>query len=85
MHRLGFYVCVVDLEDGLISALGADAAQRVVGQQGELARFRRFQRQQAQRNRPLKHQLHRLTGTKSGRKARYAGALVEALSLDSLP
>lgn len=85
MQSLGFYVCVADLEDELIRALGADAVQRVVDQQGELASFRRFQRQPAHRPRMLEQQLHRFIGTKSGRKARYARALVEALRLDSLP
>ena len=30
MERLGFYVCVVDLEDELIRALGTDSVEQVV-------------------------------------------------------
>ncbi len=51
----------------------------VVEQQGELALFRTFQKQPAQRERPVEAQLRRFLGTHSGRKAQYARALVEAL------
>jgi hypothetical protein len=33
----------------------------------------------------VSHQLHRFLGTTSGRKARYAGLLVEHLDLDRVP
>ena len=36
MERLGFYVCVADLEDELIRALGVPAVERVLDTQGEL-------------------------------------------------
>src|SRR5688572_1643883 len=36
MERLGFYVCVADLEDELIRALGASAVEQVVEAQGDL-------------------------------------------------
>ena len=42
MEMLGFYVCVEDLEDELIRALGVDAVLAVVGDQGESAGFRTF-------------------------------------------
>src|ERR1700687_6377358 len=45
MERLGFYVCVADLEDELIRSLGPAAVERVIDAQGEMEQFRTFQRQ----------------------------------------
>ena len=39
----GFFACVADLEDELIGALGTQAVERVLEEQGELHSFRRFQ------------------------------------------
>jgi hypothetical protein len=85
MERLGFFVCARDLEDELIRGLGAVTVERVVEEQGELASFRRFQKQPAQREKPVDQQLRRFLGTHSGRKAQYARALVEALDADTTP
>jgi hypothetical protein len=85
MASLGFYVCVLDLEDELIRRLGAAAVEQVVETQGELGSFRTFQRQPAQRDRGIHQQLHRFIGTRSGRKSRYARLLVDALDLTSVP
>jgi hypothetical protein len=85
MASLGFYVCVLDLEDELIRCLGAAAVEQVVASQGELGPFRTFQRQPAQRERGLHQQLHRFMGTGSGRKTRYAQLLVDALDLTTVP
>ena len=51
LERLGFYVCVADLEDEMIRSLGAASVERLVADQGELASFRTFCRQPAQRDR----------------------------------
>ena len=85
IETLGFFVCVRDLEDELIRALGVEAVERVVEAQGELARFRKLQGQPAWRGQPLDEQLRRFFGAGSGRKARVAPALVAALDLDSVP
>jgi len=85
LERLGFFVCVADLEDELIRALGTRTVEDVVEAQGELSSFRTFQRQPAQRTRPLDAQLRRFLGTHSGRKRRYARELVDALDLDRAP
>ena len=45
MERLGFFVCVQDLEDELIRALGVAAVEDVVAAQGELRPFRTLQKQ----------------------------------------
>lgn len=81
----GFHVCRRDLEDELLRALGVDAVLRILERDGELGRFRTFQRQPAQRERPVTAHLHRFLGIRSGRKIRYGRLLVEALDLDRVP
>jgi hypothetical protein len=85
MERLGFYVCVADLEDELIRALGAAVVEQVVDAQGELQAFRSFQHQPEWRGRTNEEQLRRFFGTKGGRKIQSAAVLVEALDLDRVP
>jgi hypothetical protein len=85
MESLGFYVCVEDLEDELIRALGADTVERLVEEQGELRSFRTLQRQPAQQGRTREAQLRRFLGTRGGRKIQYAPLLVEALAPDRVP
>lgn len=85
LSPLGFFVCVDDLEDELIRALGTDRVLRVVEDQGELPLFRTLQKQPAQRDRGLAEQLHRFMGTRSGRKEQYAAALAAALAPDRVP
>jgi hypothetical protein len=85
MESLGFYVCDCDLEDELIRALGARAVEQVIADEGDLASFRRLQQQPAQRNWTTECQLRRFMGTRSGRKARYAPLLVDALDLTRVP
>ncbi|MET7456832.1 ATP-dependent endonuclease [Streptomyces sp. NPDC005574] len=85
LESLGFHVCVADLEDELIRALGAEGVQQVIEDQGEMRPFHTFQGQPAQRERPVEHQLRRFMGTHSGRKALYAQALVAHLDLGRVP
>lgn len=85
MERLGFYVCVADLEDELIRSHGAAAVEDLLDAQGDLGSFRIFQRQPAQRGRTREAQLRRFLGTRSGRKAQYARLLVGALDLTAVP
>lgn len=85
IERLGFHVCVADLEDELIRSLGAAAVEQVVEAEGELGSFRIFQKQPAQRGRSAEAQLRRFLGTHSGRKSKYARLLVLALDLDRAP
>jgi hypothetical protein len=85
MERLGFYVCVADLEDELIRALGTDLVLRIVEAARELGAFRTLQRQPAQQARTLEQQLRRFIGTRGGRKIRYAELLVDALPPTRVP
>ena len=85
MERLGFYVCVADLEDELIRALGAAAVERVLDAKGDLELFRTFQKQPTWRGRTAEEQLRRFIGTTSGRKIQSGAMLVDALDLDRIP
>jgi hypothetical protein len=85
MEALGFYVCVADLEDELIRALGTASVERIIEAQGELGSFRILQRQPAQQGRSHEAQLHRFMGTRSGRKSQYARLLAGALDLTRVP
>jgi hypothetical protein len=85
MEGLGFYVCVEDLEDELIRALGASAVEEVVEAQGDLGSFRTLQKQPAWQGRPREDQLRRFMGSGGSRKIRYARYLVEALEPGNVP
>jgi len=85
MERLGFYVCVADLEDELIRALGAARVEQVVEAQGDLGPFRTLQKQPAWKGRPAEEQLRRFMGSGGRRKIRYARFLVEALDPTQVP
>lgn len=80
-----FFVCVADLEDELIRALGVTRVAELVRAEGDLRALQTFLRQPAQRGRPSPQQLRRFLGTKKGRKIRYGRALVEALDPDRIP
>jgi hypothetical protein len=85
MEALGFYVCVADLEDELIRALGAAAVERVADAQGDLGSFRTLQKQPAWQGRTTEDQLRRFMGSGGRRKIRYARLLVDALDLTQVP
>jgi hypothetical protein len=85
LEALGFYVCVEDLEDELIRALGVTAVEEVIRALGHLDSFRTFQKQPAWRERSTEEQLRRFLGTYRGRKIRAAPLLVEALDLTRVP
>jgi hypothetical protein len=85
MEKLGFYVCVVDLEDELIRANGAAAVEELLDAHGDLVPFRTLQKQAAWRGRATEEQLRRFMGSGGSRKLRYARLLVEALDLARAP
>jgi hypothetical protein len=85
LEAFGFFACVTDLEDELIRALGAEAVERVLEAQAELASFRRFQAMPQHRRAPVHQQLRRFLGTRATRKIRSAQRLVETLDLARLP
>jgi hypothetical protein len=85
IEALGFYVCVADLEDELIRALGTESVEQVVDAQGDLGSFRTLQKQPAWRGRSTGEQLRRFMGSGGSRKIRYARLLVEALDPSRVP
>ena len=85
MERLGFHVCVADLEDELIRALGPASVEAVLASQGDLGSFRTFQKQPAWRGQSIEAQLRRFMGSADRRKIRYARLLVDALDLAQVP
>jgi hypothetical protein len=78
------FVCVKDLEDELIRALGADRVQEVIAAHGELDTFRHFQNQVFWRGRRVEGQLRRWLQN-GGRQHRYPPLLVGAMELEELP
>jgi hypothetical protein len=85
LERLGFFVCVADLEDELIRSLGVASVEQVIEGQGELGSLRTLQKQPAHRGEPAVRQLRRFMGTRSGRKSRYARLLAEAVDPARVP
>lgn len=85
MERLGFHVCVEDLEDELIRAVGAARVVALIDSQGDLGSFRSLQRQPQWRGQLLEAQLRRFLGSGARRKLRYARLLAGAVDLDRLP
>jgi len=85
LERLGFYVCVKDLEDELIRAIGAARVEELIDSQGDLGSFRSLQRQPEWRGQPTGAQLRRFFGSGARRKSRYARLLAGAVDLDRLP
>jgi AAA domain, putative AbiEii toxin, Type IV TA system len=78
----GFFVCVRDLEEELIRALGAQLVEQIIAQNGDLAAFRIFQQQPDQRGLAIEDQIHRFI---SRRKVEFAPLLVDALTLPNVP
>jgi hypothetical protein len=81
----GFHVCVADLEDELIRAVGAAQVEALFAAQRELGSFRTLQNQAVWRGREIGAQLRRFLGSGARRKACYARLLVEAVDLDRVP
>lgn len=74
-----FFVCVADLEDELIRALGPERVEEVIRSEDELRPWQTFLGQPAQHGRDRHQQVRRFLSTKKGRKIRYGRLLVEAL------
>jgi hypothetical protein len=85
LSGLGFFKCSADLEDELIRALGADAVEAVIDAAGEAHSLRLLAGMPAQRHWTRAAVLRRFLGVRSGRKARYAALLVDALEPGRVP
>jgi hypothetical protein len=82
---LGFFKCTADLEDELIRALGVEAVEDVIEAAGDMRSLRLLAGMPAQRDWSRVAVLRRFLGVRSGRKARYAALLVEALQPERVP
>jgi hypothetical protein len=85
MEQLGFFVCVDDLEDEFIRAVGAAKVEVLFDSQGDLGSFRSMQAQPAWRGREIEAQMRRFLGSGSRRKLRYARLLAETTELERMP
>ena len=85
LERLGFFVCVADLEDELVRAAGTALAAEVLAAHGDLGAFRTIKRQPAWRGKDEAAQLRRFLGAGAQRKLRYARLLTEAIDPDRIP
>lgn len=85
LERAGFFVCVDDLEDELIRAVGQSGVEAVLAAEGDLGSFRTLQKQQPWREAPFDAQMRRFLGAGSRRKLRYARLLVLALDAENVP
>ena len=84
MEALGFFVCDRDLEDELIKALGVDAVESLIAEQGDLHAFETLTKQPYHRDGNRLDQLRRFLTSQSGRK-HYIPLLVESLELGAEP
>ena len=82
---LGFHVCVKDLEDELIGAVGAARVEELFESQGDLGSFRTLQMQPDWRGRAVDDQMRRFLGSGARRKLRYARLLTETVGLGRVP
>jgi hypothetical protein len=85
LERLGFHVCVEDLEDELVRAVGLEGVEAVLDAEGDLRSFRTLQHQAPWQDQPVEAQLRRFFGSGARRKLRYAGLLVEAAEWERIP
>ena len=77
LEYVGLFVCVDDLEDELVRAVGAARVEALFESQADLTSYRSLQTQPAWRGRDPQAQMRRFLGSGSGRKLRYARLLVE--------
>ena len=82
LEALGFFACENDLEFELVRAVGTEQVLDLVEREGELSRFRTFQKQLAKRELSLDEQVWRFMWN---RKVRYAALLVQELDLERVP
>jgi hypothetical protein len=85
LDRLGFFVCVADLEDELIRAAGPRRVLELFAGHRDLGAFRTIQQQPAWQGKDEAAQMRRFLGAGAQRKLRYARLLTDAISLDRMP
>jgi OLD-like protein len=79
------FVCVQDIEDELLRALGTERTLELIAAQGEIETFRHFQNQVFWRGKPVERQLRRWLRAADGRSNGYPPLLVSALEPHEIP
>lgn len=82
---IGLFVCVDDLEDELIRAVGVGRATAVIESQGDLRSLEKLMMQPEWRSEQPDRQIRRFIGSGAGRKLRYARLFADEIDLDCLP
>jgi len=82
MEQLGFFVCIADLEDELLRALGAQDAEALIDAHGDLAEFQTLQQQPQYQAASLDDQVKAFVRK---RKIEYAPLLVDRIDLARMP
>ncbi len=85
LERLGFYVCVDDLEDEMLRAVGSSPVEALFESEGDLRAFRTLQGQPAWRGHEVQAQMRRFLGAGARRKHRYGRLLAGAVHLERVP
>lgn len=85
LESLGIYVCVEDLEDELIRAVGPSRVEAILQREDDLGSFRSLQKQPAWRDSDITAQLRRFMGAGARRKLRYARLLTLELDPHQIP
>jgi len=82
LESLGFFACVVDLEDELLRSIGPAEAERVIERHGHTSSFRKMRQEPHYRDRSKAEQIHRFVGRS---RYRYARLLAEAVDMGGVP
>jgi hypothetical protein len=82
MSSAGFFVCVKDLEQEFVRAIGLTATQSLIANEGQSPAFSAFQKQQAHSGAALDEQLRRFLQKD---KVGWTIPLVDALNLKAIP
>jgi hypothetical protein len=82
LESVGFFACVVDLENELIRALGLPSATQVIANAGDGSAFQTFQSQSPWNQRTPEEQI---LGFIKRRKVQYAPLLVDAVAPNTVP
>ena len=85
LEGVGFFACVVDLEDELIRAVSETNLSRLIELEGDAQPWHTFRHQHAWHGRPVDQQFRRFIRSVSERNSRYIRAIVETIDPSRLP
>ncbi len=85
LEGVGFFACIVDLEDELIRAVSETNLSRLIELEGDAQPWHTFRHQHAWHGRPVHQQFRRFIRSVSERNSRYIRAIVETIDPSRLP